>query len=182
LGQREFDSPEVLILKPNEVHLWVLHSAPPRIVLKEILGKYTGLSSGDLQLERSELGKPRLLSSQNPSSLFFNMSHSAGLVAVGVTHLGELGVDIEKLRPFKKMEQFLERFAFDSERKKIEDAPEHQKNQLFFEFWTAKEAWCKAHAKSVLHALRAYEWDPSDPGYHVIDGAPGYVGHLYLLR
>jgi 4'-phosphopantetheinyl transferase len=176
LGQADLKGARAPLLDGDAVHVWALRSS----ALTEILSLYTGIEPSLIQFEKTGLGKPRLLPPQNPGSLYFNRSHSGDLEVVALTRRGEIGVDIEEIRVFVRMDAFLKRFAFASERARIETLPASERLRAFFELWTAKEAWCKAQAKSIFNALEHYEWDPLDPGFLKLEIEAGYVGYLYL--
>ncbi len=114
------------------------------------------IGNGDLpkQIEiiREDGKKPRF----DCDEVFFNLSHSHGVVMLGISH-APIGVDIEKIRPidFKK-------FDFIS----AEDEEE------FFEKWTERESYLKFTGEG-LGALRCeipedahFEHFPVYDGYH----------------
>jgi 4'-phosphopantetheinyl transferase len=174
--------------EPQDVHLWILKPealegfSEKRSALREILSLYTGISSAKILFEIQGEGKPQLSPTQNPNQVRFNLSHSGDMQVIAVTRAGEIGVDIEKIRPFERLNAFTERFFYPSEKEKIENAPPAKKLEVFFSIWTAKEAWAKARGESVFRALARYEWTPEDQANVPIELGPGYRGHVALSK
>jgi 4'-phosphopantetheinyl transferase len=174
--------------RTEEVHLWVLKAealegfSEKRSALRQILSLYTQISPERLLFDVQGEGKPHLGPAQNPNGIHFNLSHSGEMQLVAVTQAGEVGVDVEKIRPFNRLEAFIERFFFPSEKEKVESAPPSKKLEVFFSIWTAKEAWAKARGQSVFHALAQYEWSTKDLAVRPLELGPGYLGHLALFK
>jgi 4'-phosphopantetheinyl transferase len=170
----------------NEVHLWILREntllgfEKKRQALRAILSHYTSIPPELLRFEELEDGKPVLASDQNLHRLHFNLSHTSRIQLIALSCSGEIGVDVEKIRPREKMSAFMDRYFFASEKQRVEAcAPENQL-RAFFEVWTAKEAWAKARGKSVFRAFSQYEWKAQDPSMSLIDLGPEFVAHLSL--
>ena len=68
-----------------------------RTGLRRILALYTGVDADTVAFAYGEHGKPSL--SHRPSPPFFNLSHSGGLAVAAITRCGEVGVDVEEIRP-----------------------------------------------------------------------------------
>ena len=62
-----------------------------RTLLKQLLSLITKIPTHQISIRESLNGKPYL----NKSNIFFNLSHSANNVAIAVTDLGPIGIDIE---------------------------------------------------------------------------------------
>lgn len=172
----------------DEVHLWILREnaltgfEKKRSALRVVLSHYTRIPPELLQFEESEDGKPVLTSNQNAHGLHFNLSHTAGIQLIALSCVGEIGIDIERIRPLDKMSALMNRYFFPSEKQRVEaNAPENQL-RAYFEIWTAKEAWAKARGKSVFRALSQFEFQPGDPAMVAVDLGPDFVAHLAVHR
>ena len=76
---------------------------------------------------------------------FFNVSHSNGVVILGISESKEIGVDLEEIKPFNV--DVKNKIANKKEKKYIE-------NDLnFYEIWTAKEAILKMDGCGLIYKL-----------------------------
>ena len=84
----------------------------------------------------------------------YSLSHSAGHAALLVAPAGlRVGVDLESLRPRDVLR--IARFGFhEREVAALEAAAEREREELFYVFWTLKEALGKALQLNLLDALR----------------------------
>lgn len=82
-----------------------------RWALRRILEHYLDQPAAAIELEVAERGKPRL---RGDSEFEFNLSHSAGLALVAVTHGRPVGVDVELIasrRPLAFYEDWVRKEA-----------------------------------------------------------------------
>ena len=86
-------------------------------------------------------GKPRLAGA---APLHFNLSHcgDTGVVALHTAH--ELGVDLEQLRTVDDLDALAQRCFTPDEQRELAAAPTGDRDRLFLQGWTRKEACLKA--------------------------------------
>jgi 4'-phosphopantetheinyl transferase len=114
-------------------------------VLRRLLGLYCGLPPETLQFEVTSAGKPSLQTgSTRIPGIRFNLSHSEDRALMAVSDGLELGVDLERIRCNIDALSISHHYFFGAEREAIEGAPEETRHDLFFRYWTAKEAVLKA--------------------------------------
>lgn len=116
-----------------------------RAALRSILCPHIECSNDDLKFEATDHDKPYALVRNEPIELGFNVSHSGdyGLIAIGETPA--LGVDIEIRRHHPNLELLVSTVLSPGEKAKIASVRGRgEKNSLFFDFWTVKEALLKA--------------------------------------
>ncbi|MCO7224340.1 4'-phosphopantetheinyl transferase superfamily protein [Pleionea sp. CnH1-48] len=116
-----------------------------RAFTKSVLSKYTNISIGDVCLvPRDRFGKLKIKSLQSP--LFFNLSHSAGLIALCVCKVTEVGVDLEKQDEsmLPHIKKIANRSFSSAESKIINSLSEVEICEQFYRMWTLKEAMLKA--------------------------------------
>lgn len=125
-----------------------------RGILRQLLGNYLEVSPCSLTFTYSDRGKPQL--PQN-SLLQFNLSHSQeyGLFGFTLNHL--IGVDLEYQRAMPDALNIAQRFFSDREFKILEEMPQEQQAGLFFQLWTAKEAYLKAIGTGLSGSLASVE-------------------------
>ena len=111
------------------------------------------------ELGKGEHGKPFFLF--DSSGRWFNLSHTDGLVLCALSDEGEVGVDIEVVKPRR---EGLPRYAM-SER---EFADFDGSWEGFTEIWTLKEACIKYRGTSVA-GIRNIEVPPAVP-YRIYEG------------
>ena len=127
------------MLKPGEVHVWLVRSCDAHEALRTILETVTG---APVEFAVAEKGKPYL---RGAPEVRFNLAHSHELALVGVALGVEVGVDIERLRPLPEYAAIAERFFPPSEREGIDERD-------FFRRWTRIEAKLKARGVGLYGA------------------------------
>jgi 4'-phosphopantetheinyl transferase len=170
-----------------------------RSALRPILSRYTSRRPEEIVFRLGSLGKPSL-TDPGPIPLFFNLSHSGELALVAVTEIGEIGVDVERIREMASADQLAERFFHPNEVAALRALPPDQRAVGFFNAWTRKEAFLKATGKGISYGIERVEvtLTPGEPPKVIaIDGdrraaarwsletfaaAPGYLGSLALAQ
>lgn len=143
-----------------------------RASLRELLGQYLTQEPRSIQFTFSEFGKPFF---PNIQELQFNISHSGGLALMGFTIQAQIGVDLEKIKPKLEIEQIASRFFAEKEKNTLLQLPVDRQAVSFYQCWTSKEAFIKAHGQGLslpldqfeveVHpdqpaALKAVHWEP----------------------
>jgi 4'-phosphopantetheinyl transferase len=75
--------------------------------------------------------------------LCFNLSRSEDLCLIALTRRARVGVDVEFAHPFPEQDKIMDEFFSVAEQRCIQEARDDA-NQVFYHFWTAKEAYLKA--------------------------------------
>jgi 4'-phosphopantetheinyl transferase len=89
-------------------------------------------------------GKPSV------DGITFNASNSADCVLIALTaDEGDLGVDLEAIRPLSDRDALVAHFFRPDERALWDALPEPQRDEAFFRWWTAKEAYLKATGEGL---------------------------------
>jgi len=128
-----------------------------RGVLRDILGRYLGVPSSALGFRYSAYGKPALADVAAADGLRFNVSHSNEMALFAVTQGREVGVDIEYVRAEIACEEIAEHFFSARERASLRALPAEVKHQAFFNCWTRKEAFIKAHGEGLSLPLDQFD-------------------------
>jgi 4'-phosphopantetheinyl transferase len=132
-----------------------------RVLARVALSAETGEPLAGWQFVHNAHGKPAVASEYSPP-LEFNLSHTRGLVVCGVSRLGPVGVDVEELsRPMREVD-FARRFFAPSEAAALESAADAERHELFFRFWTLKEAWLKAVGLGLSFPLERFAFSLAD--------------------
>ena len=128
-----------------------------RGILRRLLASYLNLKSDRLQFEYSSRGKPRIAASLGGDCWQFNLSHSEELAVYGLTRNCLIGIDLEYLREMDNIVKIAERFFSPQEAKLIASLTSDRQKQVFFQLWTAKEAYLKATGEGLAGSLDKVE-------------------------
>lgn len=126
-----------------------------RGILRVLLGRYLQSEPEAIRFQYTKYGKPYLLN----SDLQFNSAHSQDKALLGFCITTKIGVDIECIRPIENITAIASRFFSLSESNAILTAPVSQQLQLFFSYWTLKEAFIKGVGRGLSYPLDAFEID-----------------------
>jgi 4'-phosphopantetheinyl transferase len=128
-----------------------------RGILRDILARYTNQAPEDLCVAYGSWGKPYIVNRQSPSELKFNLSHSGALALLAVCQHLELGVDLERIDEETPFEQIATRLFSSGENTALRECPVARRRELFFQFWTRKEAYVKACGVGLSKELGDFE-------------------------
>jgi len=128
-----------------------------RGVLRDILGRYLGRPPSELLFRYSAYGKPALADDFDVAGVRFNVSHSHEMGLFAVTCGREVGVDIEYLGREIRGEEIAEHFFSAQERANLRALPAEMKHRAFFNCWTRKEAYIKAHGEGLSLPLDQFD-------------------------
>jgi 4'-phosphopantetheinyl transferase len=136
-----------------------------RAFLRRVLAGYTGAAPASLRYHRSSFGKPELVAADG---LTFSTSHAAGLAIVAVATHGEVGVDVERLRPMPDALDIARRFFAAAELEHLRSVPTSMRSRAFLRLWTRKEAYVKAVGRGLSMPLADFD---------VLERAVGRAAH-----
>jgi 4'-phosphopantetheinyl transferase len=133
-----------------------------RGLLRRCLGDLMNVAPSMIRFEYGLNGKPRLSGSDAAKGrgLSFNLSGSGDFGVIALAYERQLGVDIEKIRPLDSA-RLAQRYFSPPEAAVLSKAPADRREETFFHYWTAKEAYLKARGEGISLGLRGYSF--SDP-------------------
>ncbi|BAY09449.1 4'-phosphopantetheinyl transferase HetI [Calothrix sp. NIES-2098] len=117
--------------------------------LRAILGRYLGVAPQEVQFDYESRGKPFLAHKFADSGLAFNLSHSQDLALCAVSKNRQIGIDLEYIRPMSDLESLAQRFFLPREYDVVRSLPVEQRPEVFFRYWTCKEAYLKATGEGI---------------------------------
>ncbi len=127
-----------------------------RGALRTLLGSYLSMPSTEIEFTVEGNQKPRLAETQEAFDLRFNVSHSGELALIGVALGCEIGIDIERIRDIKNMEQLARRYFHPNEINDLLTISTADRNDAFLQCWTAKEAILKAVGLGIQGDLASF--------------------------
>jgi 4'-phosphopantetheinyl transferase len=99
-------------------------------------------------------GKPFLVGGPK---LRFNLAHSHGLALFAVSQQCEVGVDVERVRPFVNDLGIAERYFSARETEVLRGLEPQERCETFFHTWARKEAVLKANGDGLAIGLEGVE-------------------------
>jgi 4'-phosphopantetheinyl transferase len=111
-----------------------------------------GTSAKTLRFVADSFGKPFLA---GESALQFNLSHTAGLVALALSFHAPVGIDVETLGSPSVSRDLMQSVLTSVERDTVDRAADWER--AFLDLWTAKEAVIKAEGKGLSLPLSEIE-------------------------
>jgi 4'-phosphopantetheinyl transferase len=122
-------------------------------ILREILGRYLRYKPSELAFSVNQYGKPALVN----SDLEFNLSHSGDFALLAITQGRKIGVDVERIRTNMELENIASHNFSRLEISELMALPPEQREIGFFNCWTRKEAYIKAHGLGLSLPLDSFD-------------------------
>ncbi len=149
----------ILPLLPEVEALKVLNTRRRETALLSLAGKFL-LKEGmhRLNLDISLLKQLHYNDHRRPiigATFDFNISHSGNLVACALSQHTKIGLDIEKIKPYR--DSHLHAFFNEEERLLIADAKDSL--DTFYDLWTRKEAVLKADGRGLTLARKKLHFE-----------------------
>lgn len=117
-----------------------------------VLASYLDCMPTEVELGAESQGKPYLVA----RGLQFNLSHTGGQVLLAVS-AGEVGVDIERVRPVARLGQLAAKHFSASESKTIDDLEGEAQLREFFQVWACKEAVAKLTGLGLQASVKSLD-------------------------
>lgn len=129
--------------------------------LRLILGAMLSRSPSALQFGKRPHGKPSLCppSGTPGEPIQFNISHSKGLAAVGLSR-NAIGIDIEQVMWREDLLNVARLSFADEQVASFAGASGDRRTNLFFRYWTLGEAFIKATGVGISQGLDTFAFTP----------------------
>lgn len=128
-------------------------------VVRKMLSSYANVDPAAWRFEANSHGKPRIVGPAGIDDLRFNLSHTRGGAICGVVQGAEIGVDIETLDRATDHLGLCQRYFSRGETAALRAAPPERQREMFFRFWTLKEAYIKARGLGLSIPLDAFSYE-----------------------
>ena len=130
-----------------------------RALVRTVLSRYLDIEPADWRFAPNPYGRPHVVNAgYEQCGLCFNISHTQGLIAVGVTWHRELGVDVEHIRARPVSLDIADRFFAPAEVAELASVSPDRRQDRFFEYWTFKEAYVKARGAGLTIPLEQFSF------------------------
>jgi 4'-phosphopantetheinyl transferase len=145
----------------SDRHRFVLAHAALRVILSRYIGNDPTL----LAFDKNAYGRPELSIPTGEPPIRFNLSHTHGLVAVGVCRGYDIGIDVESSagKSLVGLLELASQLLSPSEIASLHDLSDEQRGRRVLQVWTLKEAYIKARGLGLSIPLKAFSFDVSNP-------------------
>lgn len=123
--------------------------------MRVLLAGYCGCAPEEVAFETNEFGKPALRGTEGNGTVRFNLSHSEEIGMLAVTRVGEIGADVECIRPIER--EVAEAHFSAGELAELQTLAETEWLAGFFRCWTRKEAILKAEGCGLNLPLAGFD-------------------------
>lgn len=141
---------------PEDRHRYLL----TRALIRTVLSLYAPIEPTEWSFGVNAYGRPEIAEGATPTiGLSFNVSHTAGLVMLGVSRHGAVGVDAEHLGRSPAVLELAAQFCSRSELTELRREPDdHRRSERLLDLWTLKEAYAKARGIGISLPLTRFNF------------------------
>lgn len=130
-----------------------------RAALRTILSRYAGLRPEQWCFATNSHGRPEIAPSMSAGRwINFNISHTDSLIVLGLTRGHAIGVDVENWTVRDISSDLARRFFATEEVCDLLALPLDRQQYRFFENWTLKESYIKAHGMGLSIPLDQFSF------------------------
>jgi 4'-phosphopantetheinyl transferase len=130
-----------------------------RALVRTTLSRYADVPEDAWEFSLNRYGRPDVAKPETHRDLRFNLSHTEGLVACAIARDAALGVDVENIARRVEVAALAPRVFAPAELASLAGIPPEEQRDLFFCYWTLKEAYIKARGKGISLALDGFAFD-----------------------
>jgi 4'-phosphopantetheinyl transferase len=135
-----------------------------RAMQRTVLSRYVDIAPNALRFTVNDYGRPSIaLEHARTTGIEFNLSHTDGLVVMGVARARAIGVDVENVRTREVDIGVAERYFATEEVAELRTLPGQRQKERFFEYWTLKESYIKARGLGLAIPLDRFALHLGDP-------------------
>jgi 4'-phosphopantetheinyl transferase len=125
-----------------------------RALLRTVLSRYAVVEPHEWAFAANAYGKPEIANADHHTRhITFNISHTRGLILLGITSDAAIGVDVENSRLREPPLKIANQFFASEEVADLQALPRAQQHDRFFEIWTLKESYIKARGMGLSISL-----------------------------
>jgi 4'-phosphopantetheinyl transferase len=124
--------------------------------------------------EADRYGRPMVAGPVGAGVLYFSLSHTRGCVACVISPFEAVGVDVEETSGRESLLTIAEHCFSSEEVATLRQLPAQQQSDLFFDYWTLKEAYVKARGRGLGLPLDRFSITGLREGNIRIAFAPGH--------
>jgi 4'-phosphopantetheinyl transferase len=131
-----------------------------RAMVRTVLSRYEAVAPADWVFSTNSYGRPEIAGfGAAGCDLCFNISHTRGLIALGVTRGRALGIDVENTEARAAALKVAHRFFAATETAELSRLPHERQPDRFWDYWTFKESYIKARGMGLSLALDRFSFE-----------------------
>jgi 4'-phosphopantetheinyl transferase len=138
-----------------------------RALIRTTLSRYFDLPPQSWQFAANRYGRPHVTEPRQFRPVRFNLSHTSGLVVCAVAKARAIGIDVENVRRATEFADLAPRVFSPIELSTFRKTAPEMQREVFFSFWTLKEAYIKARGMGLSLALDGFSFDLAGPSPRV---------------
>jgi 4'-phosphopantetheinyl transferase len=127
-----------------------------RVLVRSVLGEALGMEPAALQFVNNEWGRPALAHGSTSTPIYFNISHTDGLVVCLISTEYELGVDTELLSRAQSLLAMAADVFAPKELGDLGALSEDEQMLRAVHLWTLKESYIKARSMGLALPLDGF--------------------------
>ena len=121
-----------------------------RALVRTMLSRYAPIAPDEWSFSTTPYGRPEIANDDRTAkTLSFSVSHTPGLIVLGLTHRQAIGIDIENVRAGEAALDVADRFFAPAEVAALNALPADRRRARFFDYWTLKESYIKARGMGL---------------------------------
>jgi 4'-phosphopantetheinyl transferase len=127
-------------------------------LVRNVLSLYANVHPAAWSFRTNRFGRPEIEGPSDAAGLRFNLSHTAGLIAVAVGGERDVGVDVENVTrdlPIEAAASILSPAEID----RVRGLADSQRREHLLELWTLKEAYAKGRGLGLSLPLGEFSFD-----------------------
>jgi 4'-phosphopantetheinyl transferase len=149
-----------------------------RAMQRTVLSRYVDIAPSAWRFSVNDYGRLSIAAEHAAASgIEFNLSHTDGLVVMGVTRERAIGVDVENVRTREVDIEIADRYFASEEVLALHMLPDEKQRRRFFEYWTLKESYIKARGMGLSIPLERFAFSLEDPTQIRLSIDPGLRDH-----
>lgn len=130
-----------------------------RAMVRTVLSRYIAIEPSKWRFVANRYGRPEIANiSRAECGLCFNISHTRGLIALGIAQDRKLGIDVENVRRRDLSLEVADRFFAKTEVAELATVPMERQQDRFIEYWTFKESYIKARGRGLSIPLEQFSF------------------------
>jgi len=128
-------------------------------LLRAALSRCTDVKPCDWQFQTNPFNKPFIAPPLNRLDLHFNLSHTEGMVALALTQIGPVGIDVESTSRDQNISEIAPDILTSNEYFDLNQQAQTDQHTRLLKYWTLKEAFVKATGLGLTSGLQTFEFD-----------------------
>lgn len=133
-----------------------------RALVRTVLSRYAPVAPHRWVFRKNAYGRPGIDHADAAATrIAFNLSHTPGLIVLGVTCGSDIGVDAENVRVRRAPLEAQRTVLAPGEISALAQLPAAMQHDRFFEYWTLKESYIKARGMGIGLPLQQVCFDLS---------------------